>query len=123
MVVVGVKSDIPEINRQINEALRSFRGEGIKVSVVTHIHYSVFVEYGTIYMLPRAMVRRARQAVYKKFLELWSGLPFPPSRSDIEQLMSELGDYFLEEVRKRTPVLTGALKKSWEKEGPVWFSV
>lgn len=97
-----------------------FQGlKGIRIRIFNEVEYTIFVEYGTSRMRARAMVRKSLPAIIKKIDELWADLvsrKFPFTQQDMVDLMEEAKKFALDEIRKRTPVLTRRLQNGFEGE-------
>lgn len=86
-------------------------------SIYSELEYAIYTEFGTAYMLPHAMFRNSMPAIEQKFEEVWRALPnFPPTEDDLKKLINDVVAFGLEEVKNRTHVDSGDLKKSIEKE-------
>jgi hypothetical protein len=85
-------------------------------SVYSELHYAVYVEFGTAYMLPKAMIRNSLPAIEAKFVAEWQALPIPPTRQQLLDLVDRVVAFALAEIKARTPVKSGDLQKSWEPE-------
>lgn len=128
MTKVTVKSPATQMLEKISETLKAIDQKACTVEIYNDVPYTEYVEYGTSKMAPRAMVRRSMPAVEDFMTQEFNNLPFPPTKDQIEGLMEDVQDKFLQEVIDRTPVgkvttethKPGTLKRGWQKGDLKW---
>lgn len=128
MTKVTVKSPATQMLGKISETLKAIDQKACTVEIFNEVPYTEYVEYGTSKMAPRGMVRRSMPAVEDFMTEEFNNLPFPPTKEQIEGLMEDVQDKFLQEVIDRTPVgkvttethKPGTLKRGWQKGDLKW---
>lgn len=128
MTKVTVKSPAIQMLGKIEQALAEIGQKSCTVEIYNEVPYTEYVEYGTSKMAPRGMVRRSMPAVEDFMTQEFNNLPFPPTKDQIEGLMEDVQDKFLQEVIDRTPVgkvttethKPGTLKRGWQKGDLKW---
>lgn len=128
MTKVKIKSPAFEMIGKIEETMKALDQKACTVEIYNDVPYTDFVEYGTSKMAPRAMVRRSMPAVEDFMAEEFNNLPFPPTKEQVEGLMEDVQEKFLQEVIDRTPVgkvitethKPGTLKRGWQKGDLKW---
>lgn len=128
MTKVTIKTPAFEMIAKIEQALAEIGQKSCTVEIYNEVPYTEYVEYGTSKMDPRGMVRRSMPAVEDFMTEEFNNLPFPPTKEQIEGLMEDVQDKFLQEVIDRTPVgkvntekhKPGTLKRGWQKGDLKW---
>lgn len=127
MTKVTVKSPVIQL-RKIEQALSEIGQKSCTVEIFNEVPYTEYVEYGTSKMAPRGMVRRSMPAIEDFMTEEFNNLPFPPTKEQIEGLMEDVQDKFLQEVVDRTPIgkvttethKPGTLRRGWQKGDLKW---
>jgi len=127
MTKVTVKSPDLLLGK-IEQALAEIGQKSCTVEIYNEVPYTEYVEYGTSKMAPRGMVRRSMPAVEDFMTQEFNNLPFPPTKEQIEGLMEDVQDKFLQEVIDRTPIgkvntethKPGTLKRGWQKGDLKW---
>ena len=128
MTKVTVKSPTNGILKQIEQTLAAINQKACTVEIYNEVPYTEYVEYGTSKMAPRAMVRRSMPAIEDFMTSEFHNLPFPPTKEQIEGLMEDVQDKFLQEVIDRTPIgkvntethKPGTLRRGWQKGDLRW---
>ena len=115
MARVRLKGNFQQFIDDSEEMAQAFQNKrGIRIRIRNEVEYFLFVEYGTSVMDARAMVRNAMRAAVRMFEELWHMLPYPFLPDDIDDLCELVKDFWIEEILKRTPEITGTLKRGME---------
>lgn len=112
--VATVTSNLDENMAELNQFLATLEYTSVRATVWTEIEYAIFVEFGTVNMDPRAMVRKSIPDIEKKFLELWQAMPTMFKKSDVDNLFTKTIEFARERIAENTPVKSGDLKESWK---------
>lgn len=118
MATCRVRSNFQAFLDECEEMAAAFRGRrGVKIHILNNVEYFLYIEYGTDKIAARAMVRNAYEPVIRMFDDLWQNyLTFPCTPDDIDTLADLVKDYWIEEILKRTPEITGLLKAGFYGE-------
>ncbi len=116
---MSFKSPKNDILGELNAMMREANTGRAYITISNDTFYTGFVEFGTSRMEPRAMVRRATPAIEKWMDAELKKIEFP-TIGEIEKLLDNLKDVALNEIKIRTPVKTGLLRRSWEPAGPFY---
>lgn len=111
MARVRIGGNFQQLLDNCDEMRQAFEGKrGIKIRVINEVEYFLFVEYGTSKMDARAMVRNSFRPAVDMLDDLWKNyLPFPFTPDDLEILFTQVKDFLIDEILRRTPVVTGKL--------------
>lgn len=111
MARVRIGGNFQQLLDNCDEMRQAFEGKrGIRVRVINEVEYFLFVEYGTSKMQARAMVRNSFRPAVDMLDDLWKNyLPFPFTPDDLEILFTQVKDFLIDEILRRTPVVTGKL--------------
>lgn len=111
MARVRIGGNFQQLLDNCDEMRQAFEGKhGIRVRVINEVEYFLYVEYGTSKMDARAMVRNSFRPAVDMLDDLWKNyLPFPFTPDDLEILFTQVKDFLIDEILRRTPVVTGKL--------------
>jgi len=111
MARVRIGGNFQQLLDNCDEMRQTFEGKrGIRVRVINEVEYFLYVEYGTSKMDARAMVRNSFRPAVDMLDDLWKNyLPFPFTPDDLEILFTQVKDFLIDEILRRTPVVTGKL--------------
>lgn len=111
MARVRIGGNFQQLLDSCDEVRQAFQGKhGIRVRVINEVEYFLYVEYGTSKMDARAMVRNSFRPTVDMLDDLWNNyLPFPFTPDDLEVLFTQVKDFLIDEILRRTPVVSGKL--------------
>lgn len=111
MARVRIGGNFQQLLDNCDEMRQAFEGKhGIRVRVINEVEYFLYVEYGTSKMQARAMVRNSFRPAVDMLDDLWKNyLPFPFTPDDLEILFTQVKDFLIDEILRRTPVVSGKL--------------
>jgi len=111
MARVRIGGNFQQLLDNCDEMRQTFEGKrGIRVRVINEVEYFLYVEMGTSRMDARAMVRNSFRPAVDMLDDLWKNyLPFPFTPDDLEILFTQVKDFLIDEILRRTPVVTGKL--------------
>lgn len=120
---VTVRSNADEVVNELQQYLRDFKQGMAGIRVENDLHYAKFVEYGTVKMAPRAMMRRSQPEIEAYFeREFYNLKEFPPRKEEVLSALSRVASFALITIQSKTPVKTGALKAAWKIKPPKIYS-
>lgn len=112
--VATVTSNIDENMQELAQFLDTLNYTAVRATVWTDVEYAIFVEFGTVKMTPRAMIRKSIPDIEKRFGELWIAMPAMFSKADVDKLFTDIIEFARERISQNTPVKSGDLKASWK---------
>lgn len=86
----------------------------ISAEVWTETEYAIYVEFGTVHMTPRAMIRRSIPAIQARFEAELKKIGPLPTPIQLLAAVDRTMVFARETIQANTPVDTGALRDSYQ---------